>query len=266
MNSPRYTRRPMCGINAIYAYRDAAPPVDRDELVTTRECLRSRGPDAADAWVSPGGRVGLGHRRLAIIDRSPAGAQPMHFGALTIIFNGEIYNYRELRAGLEARGRTFVSHSDTEVLLQLFDEKQERMLDDLRGMFALILWDEARRRMFLARDPYGIKPLYYADDGGTLRAASQVRALAASGPVDRTFDPAGTAGFFLRGTLPEPFTMYRSLRALPAGSYCWIDGNGVGEPQPYFSIAATLRDAVERGGNFGEAERHAIVHYAVLVS
>jgi hypothetical protein len=118
------------------------------------------------------------------------------------------------------------------VLLQLFDEKQERMLDDLRGMFALILWDEARRRMFLARDPYGIKPLYYADDGGTLRAASQVRALAASGRVDRRFDPAGAAGFFLRGTVPEPFTMYRAIRALPAGSYCWIDGNGVGEPRP----------------------------------
>jgi asparagine synthase (glutamine-hydrolysing) len=256
----------MCGINTIYAYRDAAPPVDRDELVATRECLRSRGPDAADAWVSPGGRVGLGHRRLAIIDLSPAGAQPMHFGALTIIFNGEIYNYQELRAGLEARGRKFVSHSDTEVLLQLFDEKQERMLDDLRGMFALILWDEARRRMFLARDPYGIKPLYYADDGGTVRAASQVRALAASGRVDRTFDPAGAAGFFLRGTVPEPFTMYRAIRALPAGSYCWIDGNGVGEPQPYFSIAATLRDAVERDGNFSEDERQAVVHDAVLES
>jgi asparagine synthase (glutamine-hydrolysing) len=256
----------MCGINAIYAYRDAATPVDGDELIATRECLRSRGPDAADAWISPDGRVGLGHRRLAIIDLSPAGAQPMHFGTLTIIFNGEIYNYRELRAQLEARGRTFVSHSDTEVLLQLFDEKQERMLDELRGMFTIILWDEARRRMFLARDPYGIKPLYYADDGGTLRAASQVRALAASGRVDRTFDPAGAAGFFLRGTVPEPFTMYRAVRALPAGSYCWIDGSGVAEPRQYFSIAATLRDAVERGGAFGEDERRALVHDAVLES
>src|SRR5262249_26582002 len=87
--------RVMCGINAIYAYRDTAPPVNRDELRATRECLRSRGPDAGEAWFSPGGRVGLGHRRLAIIDLSAAGAQPMHFGALTIIFNGEIYNYRE---------------------------------------------------------------------------------------------------------------------------------------------------------------------------
>ncbi|MEK6373265.1 MAG: asparagine synthase (glutamine-hydrolyzing) [Acidobacteriota bacterium] len=256
----------MCGINAIYAYRDAAPPVDRDELIATRECLRSRGPDAAGAWIEPGGRVGLGHRRLAIIDLSPAGAQPMHFGALTIIFNGEIYNYRELRAGLEARGRTFVSHSDTEVLLQLFDEKQERMLGELRGMFSIVLWDATRRRMFLARDPYGIKPLYYADDGGTLRAASQVRALVASGRIDRAFDPAGAAGFFLRGTVPEPFTMYRAIRAVPAGSYCWIDGGGVGEPIQYFSIAATLRDAVERGGTFTDEQRREAVHDAVLES
>jgi len=256
----------MCGINAIYAYHDAAPPVDREELIATRECLLSRGPDAGDAWVSADGRVGLGHRRLAIIDLSPAGAQPMHFGTLTIIFNGEIYNYRELRAGLEQRGRRFVSHSDTEVLLQLFEEKGAEMLGELRGMFALVIWDAAKRRMFLARDPYGIKPLYYADDGGTLRAASQVRALAASGRVDRTFDPAGAAGFFLRGTVPEPFTMYRAIRALPAGSYCWIDSSGVGEPRQYFSIAATLRDAVERGGRFTEEQRREAVHDAVLES
>src|SRR5205807_2557713 len=138
--------------------------------------------------------------------------------------------------------------------------------DDLRGMFATVIWDEARRRLFLARDPYGIKPLYYANDGGTLRAASQVRALAQSGRVDRRFDPAGAAGFFLRGTVPEPFTMYRAVRALPAGAYCFVDGNGAGAPQQYFSTAATLRDAVQRGDTFSEDERHAVVHDAVLES
>jgi asparagine synthase (glutamine-hydrolysing) len=256
----------MCGINAIYAYGGGAPQVDRDELVATREFLRTRGPDAAGEWMSPDGRVGLGHRRLAIIDLSPAGAQPMHHGALSIIFNGEIYNYRELRARLEARGRTFISNSDTEVLLQLFEDRQEAMLDELRGMFAMIIWDGARRRMFLARDPYGIKPLYYADAAGTLRAASQVRALAASGHVDRTFDPAAAAGFFLRGTVPEPFTMYRTVRALPAGSYCWVDERGAGEPRPYFSIAATLREAVERDEQLSEDQRRSAVHDAVLES
>jgi asparagine synthase (glutamine-hydrolysing) len=256
----------MCGINGIFAYRDGAPPVDAEELVASRECMRSRGPDAADVWVSGDGRLGLGHRRLSIIDLSPAGAQPMRRGERVIIFNGEIYNYRELRARLEANGRTFTSHSDTEVLLQLYDERGEAMLGELRGMFAIALWDGAKQRMFLARDPYGIKPLYYADDGGTLRVASQVKALIAGGRIDKRFEPAAAAGFFLRGTVPEPFTMYRAIRALPAGSYCYVDANGVGAPRQYLSIAATLRDAVEHGQRVSEEERRELVHDAVLES
>ncbi|HEV7426220.1 MAG TPA: asparagine synthase (glutamine-hydrolyzing) [Thermoanaerobaculia bacterium] len=256
----------MCGINAIFAYGGAAPAVDRDEVIATRECMSSRGPDAGDAWFSDDGRVGLGHRRLAIIDLSPGGAQPKHFGPLTIVFNGEIYNYRDLRAQLEARGRRFTSQSDTEVLLQLYDEKQEAMFGELRGMFTIALWDGTRRRMLLARDPYGIKPLYFADDGGTIRIASQVRALVAGGKVSTQFDPAGAAGFFLRGTVPEPFTMYRAIRALPAGSYMYVDANGVREPVQYFSIATTLRDAVESEARFTDAQRREIVHDAVLES
>ncbi len=256
----------MCGINGIFAYRADAPAVDPDELMLSRECMRSRGPDAADQWVSDDGRVGLGHRRLAIIDLSPGGAQPMRRGALAIIYNGEIYNYRELRARLEAGGVTFTSHSDTEVLLRLYEEKGSAMFGELRGMFAIALWDGARRRMLLARDPYGIKPLYYADDGATLRVASQVKALIAGGRVSKRFDPAAAAGFFLRGTVPEPFTMYRAIRALPAGSYCWVDGSGPDEPVPYFSIAATLRDAVEHAREVSDDERVAAVHDAVLES
>jgi asparagine synthase (glutamine-hydrolysing) len=256
----------MCGINAIFAYRADAPCVDTDELIASRECMRSRGPDAADQWVSGDRRVGLGHRRLAIIDLSPAGRQPMRRGALTIIFNGEIYNYRELRAGLEARGVAFTSHSDTEVMLRLFEEKGAAMVSELRGMFAIALWDDAKKRLFLARDPYGIKPLYYADDGGTVRVASQVKALIAGGKVSTQFDPAAAAGFFLRGTVPEPFTMYRSIRALPAGTYCFVDANGAGEPQQYFSIAATWRDAVEHARDVNEDERLAAVHDALLES
>src|SRR5207253_9238244 len=195
--------------------------------------------------VSPDERIGFGHRRLSIIDLSPGGAQPMRRAENVIIFNGEIYNYRELRERLAARGVAFTSHSDTEVLLKMYAEKGPDMLNDLRGMFAFALWDDARRRLFLARDPYGIKPLYYADDGETARVASQVRALAACGRVSRQFDPAGAAGFFLRGTIPEPFTMYRAIRALPAGSYCFVDANGASEPVQYFSIAQTLHDAAD---------------------
>jgi asparagine synthase (glutamine-hydrolysing) len=253
----------MGGINAIYAYRASAPPIDRDELVACRDAMRSRGPDGADAWVSPDGRVGLGHRRLAIIDLSEGGRQPMRRGELVIVFNGEIYNYRELRA--ELADAEFTSQSDTEVLLRLYERHGEAMLGKLRGMFALALWDGARKRMLLARDPYGIKPLYYADDGGTLRLASQVRALIGTGQVSKQFDPAGAVGFFLRGTVPEPFTMYRAVRSLPAGSYAFVDENGVVERQ-YFSIAATLRDAVQTAGDISDDQRRALVHDAVLES
>jgi len=233
----------MCGINAIYAYSPDAPAVDQGELIATRECMRSRGPDAAAHWISPDARLGLGHRRLAIIDLSPGGAQPMCRSQNAIVFNGEIYNYRELRATLESRGVRFTSQSDTEVLLRLYEHDGAEMLPKLRGMFAFALWDGAKRRMFLARDAYGIKPLYFADDGGTVRVASQVRALIASGRVSHQFDSAGAASFFLRGTVVEPFTMYRAIRALPAGSYSFVDANGPSEPVQYFSIAQTLRDA-----------------------
>ncbi|HSP13671.1 MAG TPA: asparagine synthase (glutamine-hydrolyzing) [Thermoanaerobaculia bacterium] len=256
----------MCGINAIFAYSPSAPPVDPRELLVCREAMRLRGPDAGDSWISDDGRVGLGHRRLAIIDLSPGGAQPMQRSANVIIFNGEIYNYDELRADLKRRGVEFTSQSDTEVLLRLFELEGEAMLPKLRGMFALALWDGDRRRLFLARDPYGIKPLYYADDGQTCRIASQVKALIAGGRIAKQFDPAAATAFFLRGTVQEPFTMYRAIRALPAGSYCWIDERGTSEPVRYFSIAATLRDAVESDQRFTDEQRRDLVHDAVLES
>jgi asparagine synthase (glutamine-hydrolysing) len=256
----------MCGINAIFAYSASAPPVDPRELLVCREAMRSRGPDAGDSWLSDDGRIGLGHRRLAIIDLSPGGAQPMQRSTNVIIFNGEIYNYEELRRDLQEHGVEFTSHSDTEVLLRMFEREREAMLPKLRGMFTFAIWDSERRKMFLARDPYGIKPLYYADDGQTCRIASQVKALVAGGRVAKQFDPAGAVAFFLRGTVQEPFTMYRAIRALPAGSYCWIDEKGAAQPVQYFSIAATLREAVERDEHYSHDQRRAVVHDAVLES
>jgi asparagine synthase (glutamine-hydrolysing) len=258
----------MCGINGIFAYGAAAPPVDRDELIRVRDRMASRGPDGAGLWISADGRAGLGHRRLAIIDLSDSGAQPMSGagGRYQIVFNGEIYNYRELREDLERRGRRFVSQSDTEVILHLWELEGERMFGMLRGMFAFALWDSTRQRMLLARDPYGIKPLYYADDGVSCRFASQVKALEASKAVSRKFDPAGAAGFFLRGTVPEPYTMYEAIRMLPAGSFLFIGEGGAGEPARHFSIAATLRDAVADERPIEESERLRIVHDALLES
>jgi asparagine synthase (glutamine-hydrolysing) len=235
----------MCGVAAIYAFRSSAQNVNRAELHTIRDHMAARGPDGKGEWYSNDNRVGLGHRRLAIIDPDERSAQPMvtEDGKFVIVFNGEIYNFRHIRNGLEKRGHRFHTESDTEVLLALYAEKQEAMLDDLRGMFAFVIWDGKRKSLFMARDPYGIKPLYYADDGQTLRAASQVKALLAGNGITTAPDPAGIVGFHLFGSVPEPFTIYQNIRQLPAGYYLWVDERGVGDPKAYFSIAETYVEA-----------------------
>ena len=264
----------MCGIAGIFAYGHGARAVDRDELRRVRDHMAARGPDGSGDWFGADGRIGLAHRRLSIIDLSERGAQPMQSadGRYVISFNGEIYNYRALRTTLERRGRVFRSTSDTEVLLHLYAEKGAAMLDDVRGMFAFAIWDAVERRLFLARDPYGIKPLYYADDGATLRFASQVRALQAGGAVAGDRDPAGLAGFLLFGSVPEPLTILRGVRAVPAGSWLVFDARGAGEPTRYFSVAAVWRDAAcddkdlsaqETVARLREALRDSVVQHQV---
>jgi asparagine synthase (glutamine-hydrolysing) len=237
----------MCGIASIFAYGSDAPPVDRTELLRIRERMIARGPDGCGEWYSADGRVGLAHRRLSIIDLSSSGAQPMACGDgnLVITYNGEIYNYRELRAGLEARGCHFRSSSDTEVLLELYREKGADMLHELRGMYAFAIWDTRDGHLFLARDPFGIKPLYYADNGRTIRIASQVKALLAGGGVDTEPQPAGHVGFYLWGTVPEPYTLYRGIRALPAGSYLSVNCRGTGAVTQFCSIPREIAQASE---------------------
>ncbi|OJU32865.1 MAG: asparagine synthase (glutamine-hydrolyzing) [Alphaproteobacteria bacterium 65-37] len=232
----------MCGIAGIHAYLDVAPPVDHGELVRVTERMTARGPDGSGLWLADDHRTGFGHRRLAIIDLSNGGAQPMQGenGRLTITFNGEIYNYRELRAELQAKGRVFRSESDTEVLLHLYAEYGADMVRRLRGMFAFGLWDAARRTLLLARDPLGVKPLYWSDDGWTVRFASQAKALLAGGAVSRDPDPAGIVGFHLLGSVPEPFTIWRGVHALPAGTTLTVDATGPHEPVRYYDVAAAL--------------------------
>lgn len=257
----------MCGIAGIFSYHYAATPVDREELRTIRDHMAARGPDGRGEWFSADHQVALGHRRLAIIDLSDRAAQPMASadGQLVISFNGEIYNYRELKRDLESRGRVFRTESDTEVLLQLYAEKGDAMLADLRGMFAFAIWDDRKKSMLLARDPYGIKPLYYADDGWTCRFASQVKALLASKKVSRLPEPAGLAGFYLFGSVPEPYTLYQEIRALPAGSYQWVDATGAHTPVPYFSIAQVWAEA-ERTEPLAESDLQHRVRESVLES
>jgi asparagine synthase (glutamine-hydrolysing) len=190
----------------------------------------------------------LGHRRLSILDLSERALQPMasENGRFVIVFNGEIYNYPELRRELTKQGACFRTTSDTEVLLHLYARHRAKMLHCLRGMFAFAIWDEERRGLFLARDPYGIKPLYTANDGRTFRFASQVKALLAGGQVSRDPEPAGVVGFHLFGSVPEPFTLYRDIRALPAGHAQWVDDTGPREPEPFVNLAAIFADSVQR--------------------
>ncbi len=137
-------------------------------------------------------------------------------GQLQVVFNGEIYNYRGLRRRLEARGCRFASQSDTEVLLHLYGERGLEMMSELRGMYAFVIWDARLRRLLAVRDPIGIKPLCYADNGRTVRLASQVKALLRGGAIDSRREPAGEVGFLLWGYVPDPFTIHRGIRALPA--------------------------------------------------
>jgi asparagine synthase (glutamine-hydrolysing) len=240
----------LCGIVGIYAYGATAPAVDREELQRVRDHMAPRGPDGVGEWFSADGRVGFGHRRLSIVDLSNRGTQPMRSadGRVVVTFNGEIYNYRALRTDLEAQGHIFRSLSDTEVLLHLYAEKGERMVHDLRGMFAFGLWDSDKRELLLARDPYGIKPLYYSDNGQCVRFASQVKSLIAGGRISSTVDPAGLAGFLLFGSVPEPFTIREEVRALPAGCTLRFREGHCEEPKPYFKISEVFADAARLRG------------------
>lgn len=259
----------MCGLVAVYSYRDVGPLINPDELLKMREAMIPRGPDGAGLWVDESNKVGLAHRRLAILDLTENGSQPMATpdGRLRIVFNGEIYNYRELRDRLKSMGYAFSSGADTEVLLYAYREYGESMVEHLRGMFAFVIWDEERRGVFLARDHFGIKPLYCHDDGETLRVASQVKAILAGGGIDEQPEPAGHVGFFLWGCVPEPYTLYRNLFALPAGHSLWVDHRGSRELHKYFDIAGELGRATaakpDAADILREALRDSVSHHLI---
>lgn len=256
----------MCGINGIFAYNPVAGAPDEQELLRTRDAMAKRGPDGAGVWWSRDRRCAFGHRRLSIIDLSERASQPMvsACGRYVITFNGEIYNYVELMRDLEARGARFRTTSDTEVLLELFAREGAEMVGRLRGMFAFAIWDTIECKLFLARDPYGIKPLYYANDGWTFRFASQVKALLAGGKVSRDPEPAGVVGFYIFGNVPEPFTLYRDIRALPAGHLQWVDQIGPREPKRYANLAAVLCEGAKKVPEM--AELRAVARAGILDS
>jgi len=217
----------MCGIAGIALRPGASAQQAAESTRLMSEHMRLRGPDGEGVFEDTG--VVLGHRRLAILDLSARANQPMTSAdrRYTVVFNGEIYNFRELRRELEAEGVAFSTTGDTEVLLALYAKCGEQMLERLRGMFAIAIWDNRSRELFLARDPYGIKPLYYSQTSAGLVFASQVKALQASGLVPRDCEPAGLAGFYLWGSVPDPWTMYREIFALPPGHWLRVRDGGL---------------------------------------
>ena len=237
----------MCGIVGVYHYRDTQTSIDLDDLTRVRDYMAARGPDGFGLWQDEHHAVGLAHRRLAIIDPGPAANQPMVRDNLVITFNGEIYNYRALKTALLERGVAFKTDSDTEVILALYQLKGKDMLKDLRGMFSLCIWDSQQRSMLLARDPYGIKPLYYCSQKGVLTFASQVKALLQSKNVSTTTRPAAECAFMLTGSVPEPMTWFEDIQALPAGAYIEINENGCSEVRHYWTIGDALSDGLHGG-------------------
>ncbi|MFL5903238.1 MAG: asparagine synthase (glutamine-hydrolyzing), partial [Solirubrobacteraceae bacterium] len=205
----------MCGICGLLAL-DGAGPVDADALDAMNATMVHRGPDSAGSFVD--GSVGLAARRLAIIDLEH-GDQPLsnEDGTVTVVQNGEIYNHEALHAELEAAGHRFRTRSDTEVLAHAYEEWGIGFVERLRGMFALALWDARERRLVLARDRFGIKPLFWAEPGGALAFASELKALRLAPGFREDVDPEALDAFLAFNSIPAPLTIYAGARKLPPG-------------------------------------------------
>src|SRR3989338_167934 len=211
----------MCGIAGI-VHMDGRP-VDTEVLDAMTDALAHRGPDGRGTYIDRS--VGLGHRRLAIVDLSPAGAQPMQTPASEIVvtFNGEIYNFQEKRAELEAKGYVFRSRSDTEVLLALYEHYGTRCLERLRGMFAFAIYDKRKQLLFCARDRVGKKPFKYFFDGKTFLFASELKALLRHRLCPRAIDREAIHHFLTMMYLPAPLTGYEGIQKLEAAHFLVLD-------------------------------------------
>ncbi len=242
----------MCGICG--ELRFDRRPADLAALQRMTARLERRGPDRGGSYSD--GSLGFGHRRLAVIDLSEHANQPMvdqELG-LALVFNGAIYNYRELRRELQAKGHHFFSSGDTEVILKAWAEWGEGCVERLQGMFAFALWDSAGKRLFLARDRLGIKPLYYSRDGARLRFASNLQALLAGGGVDTSIDPLALHHqFTLHGVVPAPHTILNGVRKLAPGTSLLLDEAGSLRERRYWRFPATRPERTLSDGQWLEA-------------
>jgi len=230
----------MCGITGCYQQGDGQKLVD---IMTDR--IAHRGPDAAGTWSHRSDRVAmhLGHRRLSIIDLSDAANQPMSKDGLTIVYNGELYNFRKVRAELKARGTRFATESDTEVVLEAWRAWGPESLHRFRGMFAFALADEATGDLVLARDPLGIKPLYYLPRGDGLVFASELKALTAAVGTELRIDPGAMVASMLYYWVPDQQCAIEGVRKLPPGSWGRIGPDGRFSVQQYWRIADVANEA-----------------------
>jgi len=231
----------MCGIVGI-AGLNAFEPVDETRLKIMRDVLRHRGPDGEGLWTE--GNVGLGFRRLAIIDVE-GGAQPMpnEDGSVWVVFNGEIYNHGELRPWLEARGHHYRNRSDTETIVHLYEEEGERCVEKLQGMFAFAVWDRPRQRLLLARDRLGIKPLYYALTDRELVFASEIKAILASGALAPALNTTIVPEFLANRYVAGAETFFRGVtKLLPGRTLTWSAREGLHERR-YWRLPAEVDDS-----------------------
>jgi asparagine synthase (glutamine-hydrolysing) len=227
----------MCGICGELSL-DLQRAVDERALAVMTDRLRHRGPDHGATWRSPTGRAGLGFRRLSIIDLRPEGHQPMpnEDGTVQLVFNGEIYNYRELRKGLVARGHHFRSNADSEVIVHLYEELGDRLVDEIDGMFALAIWDGRSGRLVLARDRAGKKPLFVYQDAARLVFASEIKALLAHPELAIDIDEDAVPYYFLYGYVPHPQTFYKRVRQIEPGAIEWLSASGKTASRTYWRL------------------------------
>ena len=249
----------MCGI---VAYHSVKHPLAQADLDVMTDRLTHRGPDDRGTWLAEDGLVGLGHRRLSILDTSSAGRQPMSFGQgrYWITYNGELYNFPELKRELAGLGHVFVTNCDTEVLLAAYAQWGRDCLKRLRGMFAFVLWDQKEKSLFAARDRLGIKPLYYHRDGASTVFASEPKAILANGLVKREVWPDALQDYLVYGFVPEPRSIYKNVFKLPPAHWLALKGGSLetgsfwdlgfaeeslGEAEWLEKLNACLDDAVE---------------------
>jgi asparagine synthase (glutamine-hydrolysing) len=228
----------MCGLCGILHLGGA--PIDAPVAQRLLGALRHRGPDdEGGLWVRDGISLFLGHRRLSIIDLSEAGRQPMlnEDGTVAVIFNGEVYNFAQLREQLIAKGHQFRSQTDTEVVVHLYEEEGPEGVKRLDGMFALALWDQRARQLVLARDRPGKKPLYYYWDDSIFVFASEITAILEHPGVDRGLNPRAVPLYLTYGYMPCPETFYHRIRQVPPGTYVVVRREGISGPIPYWELA-----------------------------